>query len=170
MLSPHRNQVRPYRGRCRPACTDAAGMSTAALRGRGPGNRTRAEVSCHVDSSRTRRSLRSLARPPPRSKMHPCGLEPPTRRRAFPERCKRAPTALRRSFTGSCWPRRLLSVTTFRADVAPPHVGSPSVQTRVAGLAKMTKSRARFPGMDARDSRRRLPQCSLIFVLAVTST
>ena len=53
------------------------------------------------------------------------------------ERCKRAPTAMRRSFTGSCWPRRLLSVTTFRADVAPPHVGSPSVRTRVAGAAKM---------------------------------
>lgn len=72
-----------------------------------------------------------------KAKMHPRGLEPPARRRAFPERCKRAPTALRRSFTGSCWPRRLLSVTTFRADVAPPHVGSPSVRTRVAGAAKM---------------------------------
>lgn len=73
--------------------------------------------------------------------MHPRGLEPPARRRAFPERCKRAPTALRRSFTGSCWPRRLLSVTTFRADVAPPHVGSPSVCTRVAGAAKMKRTR-----------------------------
>lgn len=70
-------------------------------------------------------------------KMHPCGLEPPARRRAFPEGRKRAPTALRRSFTGSCWPRRLLSVTTFRADVAPPHVGSPGVHARVAGMAKM---------------------------------
>ena len=69
-------------------------------------------------------------------KMHPRGLEPPARRRAFPVGCKRAPTALRRSFTGSCWPRRLLSVTTFRADVAPPHVGSPSVHARVAGMAK----------------------------------
>ena len=72
-----------------------------------------------------------------KSKMHPRGLEPPARRRAFPERCKRAPTALRRSFTGSCWPWRLLSVTTFRADVVPPYVGSPNVQTRVAGLAKL---------------------------------
>lgn len=69
-------------------------------------------------------------------KMHPRGLEPPARRRAFPEGCKRAPTALRRSFTRSCCPWRLLSVTTFRADVAPPHVGSPSVCTRVAGAAK----------------------------------
>lgn len=32
-------------------------------------------------------------------------------------------------------------MTTFRADVAPPHVGSPSVQTRVAGLAKMKRTR-----------------------------
>lgn len=74
-------------------------------------------------------------------KVHLCGLEPPARRRAFPVRCKRAPTALRRSFTRSCWPWRLLSVTTFRADVAPPHVGSPSVRTRVAGAAKMKRTR-----------------------------
>ena len=33
--------------------------------------------------------------------MHSCGLEPPARRRAFPVRCKRASTALRRFFTGS---------------------------------------------------------------------
>lgn len=72
-----------------------------------------------------------------KSNMHPRGLEPPARRRAFPERCRRTPTVVCRAFTRYGWPRRLLSVTTFRADVAPPHVGSPSVHARVAGMAKM---------------------------------
>ena len=77
-----------------------------------------------------------LRRASRKSRMHPRGLEPPARRRAFPERCRRSPTAISKAFTGSCWSWRLLSVTTFRADVAPPHVGSPSVRTRVAGAAK----------------------------------
>ena len=82
-----------------------------------------------------------LRRASRKSRMHPRGLEPPARRRAFPEGCRRSPTAISKAFTGSCWSWRLLSVTTFRADVAPPHVGSPSVRTRVAGAAKMKRTR-----------------------------
>lgn len=146
---------------------------------------------------RTAEPSRLLSRPDKRQEIKDAPPVDPAP--GFSRGCKRAPTALRRSFTGSCWPRRLLSVTTFRADVAPPHVGSPSVQTRVAGLAKVkrpvswglrpaarmerghsasslsvrqvppaphtyssTDRRSRLPGMGARGSRRRLPQCSLI--------